>query len=289
MRSHPAAARPGTVRTEPEPPVYTLGSDPEEQARLERQAEELREYTEALLDRVPAAAGAQAVDLGCGPRGALEVLSQRVGPAGRVVGLDVEPAHVELARQLVRERKLDNVLVSQGDARRSGLPPDSFDLVHARLVLVTIPEPEAVMEEMVRLTKPGGWIVSLEADAEISILEPPDPAWERLQEIFKATWSADGAEFRMGRLMPGLFRRAGLVQIGVEVRGDVVPAGHTRRTVRPDLVRAMRPKILARGIATETELEDVDRHVRRRLAEPDTFCLSYLNYLTWGRKAPGAG
>ena len=213
------------------------------------------------------------------------MLSQCVGPAGRVVGLDMEPAHVQLAKQLVSERHLDNVQVMQSDARHTGLPPASFDLVHARLVLVTIPDPEAVVGEMVRLAKPGGWVVSLEADAEFSILEPSDPAWERLAEIFKTTWRADGADFRIGRRLPGLFRRAGLDQVGVEVKADVVPAGHTRRTVRPDLVRAMWPKIVARGIATQAELEELDSHVRRRLAEPGTLTLSYFNFLAWGQKA----
>ena len=51
------------------------------------------------------------------------------------------------------------------DARDTGLPSGSFDLVHARTVLVTVPEPAVVVAEMARLALPGGWIASLEPDA----------------------------------------------------------------------------------------------------------------------------
>ena len=44
--------------------------------------------------------------------------------------------------------------VVTADARHTGLPSDTFDLVHARTVLVTIPEPPEVLAVMVRLARP---------------------------------------------------------------------------------------------------------------------------------------
>ena len=46
-----------------------------------------------------------------------------------------------MAAELAAARGLAGVQVIQGDARRSGLPSGSFDLVHARTLLVTVPEP----------------------------------------------------------------------------------------------------------------------------------------------------
>src|SRR5580700_7064654 len=109
--------------------VYALGSNPAESARLQRQSEELRPESIALLDRIGLEPGGSAIDLGCGPSGILDLLSAAVAPGGHVIGLDADPAHVALARQYARDRGLANVEVMSADARHTGLPSDAFDLV----------------------------------------------------------------------------------------------------------------------------------------------------------------
>ena len=54
-----------------------------------------------------------------------------------------------------------NVEVVQGDAHRTGFPSAAYDLVHARTLLINVPDPAAVVAEMVRLTRPGGWVAVL--------------------------------------------------------------------------------------------------------------------------------
>src|SRR5580692_12691108 len=110
--------------------VYPLGSSAGESARLQRQADELAPDSAALLDRVGLRPGQSALDLGCGPRGILELLAGRVSPGGRVVGIDADPAHATMAAEFAADRGLAGVQVLTADARRTGLPPDSFDLVH---------------------------------------------------------------------------------------------------------------------------------------------------------------
>jgi SAM-dependent methyltransferase len=267
--------------------VYSLGSSPAERDRLRRQSGELRGQSALLLDRVGVAAGWRAIDLACGPSGILDLLADRVGPAGHVVGLDFEPANVALAREFAAERGLANVEVIQADARRTGLLSASYDLVHARTLLVNMPDPAAAVAEMVRLARPGGWVAVLEPDVGGSVCYPPDPAWDRLTQIFLSAQQVDGADTFIGRRLPELFRRAGLVDIGVEATADIYPAGNSRRTIRADLVRSMRPKIVAAGIASERELDEVDQAVRKHLSDPDTLMLPHLLFLAWGRKPDG--
>ncbi len=101
-----------------------------------------------------------------------------------MTALDIDPAHVSLARQFVADRGLHNVEVFQSDALATGLPCGSFDLVHARLLLVNIPSPEQVIAEMVRLVKPGGWVVTDEADAGgAACAIRPTEAWDQLRAI----------------------------------------------------------------------------------------------------------
>ena len=92
------------------------------------------------------------------------------------VGLDADPAHVVMANEFAAGRGLRNVEVLTADARGTGLPAGSFDVVHARTVLVTVPEPAMVAAEMPRLARPGGWVVSVEPDTEYTLCSPPTPS-----------------------------------------------------------------------------------------------------------------
>jgi len=64
---------------------YFLGQSLTEQKRLREQAEELAQDANQLFDRINIAPRCRVVELGCGPRGCLDLLSRRVGPQGSVV------------------------------------------------------------------------------------------------------------------------------------------------------------------------------------------------------------
>jgi ubiquinone/menaquinone biosynthesis C-methylase UbiE len=283
-----SSTEPIAAASPPATAVYALGRDEAESARLQRQSDELRPESAALLDRVGIQPGQTVLDLGCGPRGILELLHERVPAAGRVVGLDADPAHVAMASELTRRQGLDSVDIVAADARHTGLPSGSFDLVHARTLLVTVPEPDAVLAEMSRLARPGGWVAGLEPDAEYSLCYPPLPAWDRLCEIFCGAFGRNGADPFIGRRMSELYRGAGLEEVSVEMRAPVYPAGHSRSTLRPDLVRSMRPMIIELGLADDRELDQVDRAVREHLDDPRTVVMSCMYVLAWGRKPEGA-
>jgi ubiquinone/menaquinone biosynthesis C-methylase UbiE len=65
---------------------------------------------------------------------------------------------------LTAARELRNVRLLEADAYASGLPPDSLDLAHERLVLNKATAPEAEVREMVRVVRPGGWVALQHVD-----------------------------------------------------------------------------------------------------------------------------
>ena len=264
--------------------VYALGSSAGESARLQRQADELAADSRDLLDRVGLRPGQAVIDLGCGPRGILDLLAERVAPAGRVIGLDADPAHTAMAAEFAAGQGLTGMQIMTADARRTGLPPGSFDLVHARTLLVNVPDPADVAAEMVRLARPGGQVASMEPDTEHARCHPPHPAFDRLCDIFTAAFRRNGADPWIGRRVPELFRQAGLDDVQVEARMQMYPPGHSRRTVRADLVRAMRPQVLDMGLASAAELDELDTAARAHLQDPHTIVISGLLFLTWARK-----
>jgi ubiquinone/menaquinone biosynthesis C-methylase UbiE len=264
--------------------MYALGQNRDESARLRRQSGEMRPYSARLLDQTGLASGQRAIDLGCGPSGVIDLLAERVAPGGQVTGLDADPAHVAMARQFAAEHGLASVEVIEADARHTGLPPDSFDVVHARTLLVTIPDPAEVLAEMTRLARPGGWVAGLEADAEHSLCYPAHPAWDRLSEVFLTAFRRNGADPLTGRRLPELYRQAGLADVGAECVAPLHPAGDSRRTIRLDLVRSLRPAIVGHGIAGAAELDELDQALREHLADPATLVMPFLYVMAWGRK-----
>jgi hypothetical protein len=77
-----------------------------------------------------------------------------------------------------------------------------------------------------------------------------------------------------------------LADVGVEARVQLYPLGNSRRTLRLDLVRSMRPYVLEVGLASATEPEELDADAGAHLEDPRTVAVSGLLYLAWGRKPP---
>ena len=184
--------------TEQDP--YVLGYRQAEQERLQQQAQQLAHESSWLFDEIAVTRGARVVEIGCGPHGCLDLLSERVGPAGRVVGVERSAEAVALARRLISQRNLGNVDVLEGDARSTGLPRASFDFVTSRLVLVNVPQPEQIVAEAAALVRPGGWVAFHEADYVSHVCDPPSAAWttscRTAADLLREEWnrSADRAE-----------------------------------------------------------------------------------------------
>jgi SAM-dependent methyltransferase len=269
--------------------VYALGSSQGETARLQRQADELTPDSRALVNRAGLRAGNSVIDLGCGPRGIVDLLAEQVSPGGRVVGVDVDPALTAMAAEHAAARGLTDVEIITADARHTGLPSASFDLVHCRTLLINVPEPAQVVAEMVRLARPGGWVVAMEPDGAGELCYPPHPAFTRLCELHPLVFARNGADPYLGRRVAELFRHAGLQHVAVEATAHVYPLGHSRRTVRLDLMRAMRPHVLELGLASETELDDLDAAARAHLDDPDTVVIPNIFFLVSARKPADLG
>jgi phosphatidylethanolamine/phosphatidyl-N-methylethanolamine N-methyltransferase len=77
-----------------------------------------------------------------------------------VVGIDLSPEMLDRARERVASEELDHVSgLYEMDAGNLTFPDHSFDVVTAMFVMTVVPEPERVMRELARVTKPGGEVL----------------------------------------------------------------------------------------------------------------------------------
>src|SRR5207253_1047892 len=114
--------------------------------------------------------GWRCLEVGAGAGSVARWLAGKVGPSGTVVASDLNPRFLDDVPA--------NVEVRQHDVAKDDLEVGAYDLVHSRLLLMHLPEPAGALEKMVRAVKPGGWLVTEEADWGLFALEGhPDAPW----------------------------------------------------------------------------------------------------------------
>lgn len=258
--------------------VPTIGA---ERARLLAQCELHRMEAELLFDRICVESGWRVLDLSCGPLGVLDILAERVGRHGSVIGMDADPAMLTAAADELAARGVLDVGLVRGDITATGGPTESFDLVHERLALGDALCPIDAVAEMVRLTRPGGYVALQDADLVSWTCEPASPAWDRLADALTSTWIGDA---HIGRRLPGLLRAAGLVDVEVDVHVGLWNPGDPHHTLLPHLVELHRDRILAHGPLSAFELEIALNEVEQHLRRPDTMVLSWTLFQAWGRR-----
>jgi len=267
-----------------EPDQYVLGYRQAEQERLQQQAQQLAHESSWLFDQIGVAQGASVVEIGCGPHGCLDLLAERVGPSGRVVGVERSTEAVALARGLIAQRNLGNVDVVEADARATGLPKASFDLATSRLVLVNVPRPEQIVAEAAALVRPGGWVAFHEADYISHVCDPPSAAWTRLVELLETYSQKNGIDPLIGRKVPRLLREAGLTDVRVNPIIHVYPPGHGRRNLLLDFSENLSDRLIAQNLVGAGELAGLKADLSRHLADADTLVVSHLYFQVWGRR-----
>jgi ubiquinone/menaquinone biosynthesis C-methylase UbiE len=275
-----------TAMSRPDP--YFLGYSKDEQVRLERQAQEFALDSQWLFDNVGIGDGSRVIEIGCGPRGCLDLLSKRVGPTGSVIGLERNAEQVERAQRFVTDNRLTNVKVMHGDARATGFPDAAFDVATARLVLVNVPNPEQIVVEMARVVRPGGIVVLHEADCiGHQMCDPPLPAWTRLFQLLNTYAEMNGIDRFVGRKVPRMLREAGLVDVRVNPVLHVYPPRQERRMVLFEFVENVRDRLLSANLISKRELDESTAALKRYVQDPRTEIFSAILIQAWGRTSDG--
>jgi ubiquinone/menaquinone biosynthesis C-methylase UbiE len=204
---------------------------------------------DTYLTLLDLAAGERVLDVGCGSGVVTRQIAGRVGPTGRVVGLDPSPALLAVARELAREAGLtDNVEFLEGSALRLPFPDASFDAVVCVTVLSHVPKGETAIPELARVLRPGGRLGVFDFDSDMTIFTHPDRALTR--RIVAAASDGTAVDGWLGRRLPRLFKQAGLT--GVRVRG-FFPLETEGRTFYANLAERSAEVALQAGAITDAE------------------------------------
>jgi len=194
--------------------------------KLKQQSEESAEYRHRLYERVDLKNSKKILDIGCGTGAILRDMAEITN--GQITGIDIDEKKLKIAGEYTAD--LDNVKLMKGDMSDIPFDDHTFDLVTFHIVLVYVKDQKKAIEECVRVTKPGGYILaSLEPDYEGDIQFPEDPA----RDIHLRWMESLGADLRCGRKLKFLYASAGLkTEVGMESESQYIHVRDDRKKLK---------------------------------------------------------
>ena len=252
------------------------------QDQIDRQ---LRPLGLAAMDRLAPASGETVLDIGCGCGSTTLDLASRVGPAGRILAVDISEPMLGVAEERARAAGCPQVEFRLADAQTAPLPAGAADAVFSRFGVMFFADPAAAFTNLRTALKPGGrlgfvcwramalnpWmgLPFQAAVAAFPILTPktaPDP-------------TAPGPfAFADGDRLRNLLQSAGFGDIAIEAHDQAISLGDQDST----MVAAVRLGPLAAAMRDNPEMQaDITAAVRAEMARHDGPQGVHLGSSTW--------
>ena len=230
------------------------------------------------LDALGLAPGWRVWEVGAGGRSVPDGLVRRVGPGGEVVASDLDTTWLSAAATP------PGLTILRHDVAVDPPPDGPFDLIHARLVLVHVPQRVRALEAMVSVLRPGGWLVLEDADPALQPLLCPEddgPAQQlanRLKLAFRQLMAERAVDLAFGRTLPRRLRAAGLVDVAADAWFPLT--GPACAELERATFEQIRDRLEAAGLAAA---EEIDRHLAN-LSDGQLDLATSPMVTAWGRK-----
>lgn len=225
--------------------------------RFAAMAELFDDWTFRHLDVAGVRPGSRVWEAGAGWPTVPAWLAARVGPSGHVVATDIDTSWLDL------DAGYD---VVRHDVTTEPPPGGPFDVVHARLLLVHLPDRARVLATLVASLAPGGTLLVEDADPALQPLaclveDSPEAALaNRVRQGFRALLAESGADLAFGRTLLTRLRDAGLVDVRAEVFAPY--GGPALRTLETATLGHIRRRLVEAGRATDEEIDGLVAHLR---------------------------
>jgi len=233
-------------------------------------------YKQKSYDRLNLQADSAVLDVGCGLGAEAIAIAGRLGPKGRVVGLDVSATLIEAARQAVPANPKIEFVV--GDAHRLSFPDATFDACRVDRALQHMRAPLMVLQEMTRVLKPGGMLLAYDNDWDTFIVDAADAM---LTRRILDVWTNSFAHGRVGRQLYAHFRACGFSRIAVSP--ETLTVGDLEAADRVYDLRETLHKAVVAGAVSDAEARAWLADLTERQKKGLFFCSSTA-FMVWGSK-----
>jgi SAM-dependent methyltransferase len=231
-------------------------------------------HTFAVLDGLNLPRGGRCADIGAGAGTVATWLADRASDDGRVLVVDLQPQHVP---------EHPRIEILQQDIAIAGVPPASFDAIHARLLFMHLQQREQILTALVDALKPGGkLIISDWATDHLDdmFIDGPDPVrqvFATFQNTLIEVLGGNGMDSTWARRVPAVMRSAGLTIHSGQTFNRVLQGGEPGMLLHASNSRQKAAELLAAGMS-----EDELTLLREAMNNPGVLTRSWPMHTTVG-------
>ena len=218
----------------------------------------LRDLKFAMLGQLQLGQADAALDVGCGFGADVAEMTRWMPQGGKVTGIDRSATMITEARRRTADLGLQ-VAFDVGDAMALPYADASFAACRAVTILQHLTGPQRAIQEMARVTRPGGQVAALEFDLGTAMIDHPDRATTRL---ILGSSEEEAIQGWMGRQLPRLFAQAGLTEVSVTPSAIL-----SDLTIAQMLFRRPAERLTKQGILTSGQVGQWWSQLSQRAAE----------------------
>jgi predicted O-methyltransferase YrrM len=213
------------------------------------------------LEAIDVQAGWRCLEVGAGSGSIARWLAARTGPTGHVLATDLDPHLITIGSANGQA----TIEVRRHDITSDPLPASTFDLIHARLVLMHLSDRQAVLTHMVTALKPGGHLLIEDFDTTGHAFCGHDPHDDALlttvARAFSALLTARGADTTYSRHLPHLLRQAGLSDVRADGHVAIGIGGSPIADLNRANIQQTRDQLVEAGLVTGGQIDQFLRRI----------------------------
>ncbi|GAC1436247.1 MAG: methyltransferase domain-containing protein [Ktedonobacteraceae bacterium] len=221
-------------------------------------------------------------EVGAGGGSIAAWLGEHCGLTGHVLVTDIDP------RFLMENVLLDKpqIEIQRHDIANDPLPAQTFDLIHARLVLFHVPTREQALQRMMTALKPEGWLILDEYDRTLIDVSYPttdvvaSALYHKMFVALSRVMEARGIDLAWGRSLYRRLRALGLVEVGMEGYMFVWKGRSACASMMRANFEQVREEATSAGFITNEEIDQVFT----LLDDPNFAISQHTLFTSWGRR-----
>jgi SAM-dependent methyltransferase len=267
-----------SVSLSPGAPSYSFDNDHVEAVdRHTYLGQILDELTVSRLAGLGDLTGKRFLEVGAGGGSVARWMADQAGPTGRVLATDINPRHVA---------PYPGVGILAHDLTTEPIPDGPWDVIHARLVLLHLPEREEILIRLAEALAPGGALALEEWETSFRkmVLSAPDAESAALFDLYhevlvERVLPAKGNSPSWASRAHSAMLDAGLTDVDTTITSGSWPGGTAGALLIRANIAQLRGEFLAAGMTAE-QLDQVSRLVD----DPRIVLRSHFTYSTIGRR-----
>jgi SAM-dependent methyltransferase len=221
--------------------------------RLRLLSRAMAPFTGALFDDAGVANGMRVLDIGCGGGDVTQELARRVGPTGRVLGMDMDAVEIGIARKEAAALGASNVEYRAGNVLSDAIG-EEFDAVYARFLLSHLAAPEQGLKKMITCLKPGGLVIVEDVDFSGHFCRPERQSFTDYVRWYEQSARRRGVDCQIGPRLPAMLADTGLKVLGARAVNPAAIDGPIKQMGAATLA-AIADSVVQEGLATRDTVE----------------------------------